>query len=177
MNNKEKITFRPLTEHDLPLLHWWFQKPHVKKWYANGQFFSLDMIERKYLARINNSEIANYIIDANAAPIGYIQFYKVERFLPEGIGDYNHPLFHKYHPAQLVGIDLFIAENDYLHKGYGCQIIDDFIIKYLIGKFQAVVVDPKKDNMIAISFFRKNGFTSIQIEEDNEHIIMLREIG
>lgn len=167
------INFLPLTENDLLLLYQWFQKSHIKKWYARGQHFSLEMIKEKYTPRINNSKIPNFIIYADSIPIGYIQFYHVSQFLPDEIDSYNHSIFDQYDPQQLAGIDLFLAEEKYLHKGYGSKMIKDFIENHLRGKFSAVLVDPQKENEIALSFFTKNGFKQIQASHDAEHIIMI----
>lgn len=48
----KSIHFKPLTENDLPLLHDWFQKSHVKQWYAREENYTIDMIKEKYLPRI-----------------------------------------------------------------------------------------------------------------------------
>ena len=50
------INFKTLTENDLPLMLNWFQKPHVKKWYARGESYTLEMMRKKYLPRILNPE-------------------------------------------------------------------------------------------------------------------------
>jgi aminoglycoside 6'-N-acetyltransferase len=45
----KSINFKSLGENDLPLLHHWFQRPHVKQWYARDENYTLDMIREKYL--------------------------------------------------------------------------------------------------------------------------------
>jgi aminoglycoside 6'-N-acetyltransferase len=62
----KSIHFKSLTENDLPLLYAWFQKQHVKQWYARGENYTIDMIREKYLPRILHPEsIPNFIVYAD----------------------------------------------------------------------------------------------------------------
>jgi RimJ/RimL family protein N-acetyltransferase len=157
------IHFKSLTENDLLLLHDWFQKPHVKQWYARGENYTLDMIREKYLPRILSPElIPNFIIYADTTPIGYIQLYCVKDSLPDGVTDYHHPLFDDFKPNEIAGIDLFIADENYLKKGYATLILNCFIKKYVERKFTVLITDPLKINNNAIQFFERNGFKKIK---------------
>tara|TARA_R110000868_G_scaffold208838_3_gene458383 strand:+ start:689 stop:1231 length:543 start_codon:yes stop_codon:yes gene_type:complete len=174
---KEKITFEPLLEEHLELLHQWFQIPHVKEWYARGESFTHEMIVDKYLPRIKDqASILNFIICVNGKPIGYIQLYCLSHYLPEGVSDRNHPLFEKYKPNELAGIDIFIADEQYLGTGIGSSALSEFINTYIKGKFKAVVSDPVKQNVRAIIFFEKNGFVKIDDHHDSYHLLMLYKI-
>lgn len=133
----KSIYFKPLTENDLPLLHIWFQKSHVKEWYARGKKYSMDMIKEKYLPKILNPEsILNFIVYANNTPIGYIQLYRVNNFFPDGVTDYNHPLFDNFKPNEIAGIDLLYATLTLTH----------FIKEHVQNKFTLLVTDPLKIN-------------------------------
>ena len=155
----KSIHFKLLTENDLPLLHGWFQKQHVKQWYARGESFTLEMVREKYLSRILNPEsIPNFIVYADKTPIGYIQLYCVKDSLPDGVTDYNHSLFDNFKPNEIAGVDLFIADENYLKKGYGTLTLTSFIKEHVQNKFTLLVTDPLKSNKNAIQFFKKNGF-------------------
>lgn len=169
------IHFKPLTENDLPLLHAWLQKPHVKLLYARGKNYTLDMIREKYLPRILNSEsIPNFIVYANNIPIGYIQLYCLTYSLPDGVQDYTHSLFENRNPRDMAGIDLFIADEAYLHKGFGAIILKDFIQQYVKGNFSLLIVDPLKSNKQAIQFFETFGFKKLisNIHSPNEILVL-----
>ncbi len=156
------ITFKPLTEDDLLLLHDWFQKPRIQQWYARGESYTLNMIKEKYLPRILNPEsIPNFIVYVNNTPIGYIQLYCVKDSLPDGVTDYNHSLFDNIKPNEIAGIDLFIADENYLKKGYGTLTVTNFIKEYVQNKYTFLVTDPLKTNKNAIQFFEKNGFKKL----------------
>lgn len=155
----KSINFKLLTEKDLLVLHNWFQKTHIKQWYARNENYTLDMIKKKYLPRILNPEsIPNFIIYADNTPIGYIQLYCVNDSLPDGVTDYSHPLFDNFKPNEIAGLDLFIADENYLKKGYATLILTNFIKQYVQNKFTLLVTDPLKNNENAIQFFMKNGF-------------------
>lgn len=162
------IYFKSLTENDLPLLFTWFQKPHIKKWYARGEEYTFDMIKKKYLSRIIDSEsIPNFIIFADDTPIGYIQFYCVKDYFPDGVTDYSHPLFDSYKPSEIAGVDLFIAEENYLKNGYATLALTEFIKNYIRKRFALLIADPLKSNKNAVQFFMKNKFELFRRNKDD----------
>jgi aminoglycoside 6'-N-acetyltransferase len=169
-----EITFKPLCEDDLVLLHQWFHKPHIKQWYARGESFTFAMIAEKYLPRIRNpNNIPNYFIYLDGNPIGYIQLYHLSYGLPDGVKDRSHSLFHEFKPEEIAGIDLFIAEEKYLGSGISSNMLATFIRNYIKGKFKAVVSDPVVQNTRAISYFEKNGFKRWKQDADNLNQLML----
>ena len=171
------ITFKPLHEDDLALLHQWFQKPHIKQLYARGESFTFAMIAEKYLPRIRNpNKIPNYFIYLDGNPMGYIQLYHLSYGLPDGVKDRSHPLFDEFKPEEIAGIDLFIAEEKYLGSGISSDILTNFIGDYIKGKFQAIVSDPVMQNTRAISFFEKNGFKRMTHDADGLHQLMLYRV-
>jgi aminoglycoside 6'-N-acetyltransferase len=107
-------------------------------------------------------------------PMGYIQFYHVTDHLPEGVADYSHPLFIDFKPNEIVGIDLFIADENYLHTGFSSEVLEIFINTYINNKFKAMLVDPLKQNISAISFFERNGFRHIMGQDNNHGLMVLR---
>lgn len=162
------IHFKPLTENDLTLLHNWFQKLHVKKWYARNENYTVDMIKEKYLPRILHPEpIPNFIVYADNTPIGYIQLYCVKNFLPDGVKNYTHPLFDNFKPNEIAGVDLFIADENYLKQGYATLTLTNFIKEHAQKKFTLLITDPLKNNKNAVQFFERNGFKKFK-ENDSD---------
>jgi PhzF family phenazine biosynthesis protein len=172
--NDIDINFKEMNEDDLYLLHQWFQIPHVLKWYAKDKKYTLEMIREKYLPRISDASIPSFIIYDNDKPVGYIQFYHVTDHLPEGIINYNHPLFNDFKPKEIAGIDLFIADENYLHTGFSSKALEKFISMYINNKFKAILVDPVELNTSAISFFRRNGFENMMSQDNNHYLMILR---
>ena len=171
------ITFFPLQISDLPLLHQWFQEPIVKKWYAREFTFSAEAIREKYLPRILEQEaVPSFIVQINENPIGFIQYYALTNYLPEGINKEN-ALFHLAKPHQIAGIDFFIGESLFRGRGIGTKILQQFIASYLEQSFSIVVVDPEINNQAAIHFYQKNGFTLTDYSETPEYVILLKACG
>lgn len=133
---------------DLKLLHQWFQIPHVLKWYARDEKYTFAMIQEKYLPRINDATIQNFIIYDQDKPVGYIQAYHLTEHLPGGIEDHSHPFFDDFKPNELVGIDFFIADKNYLHTGFSSKALKIFINTYVTNRFKAILVDPLNKTLL-----------------------------
>jgi RimJ/RimL family protein N-acetyltransferase len=143
--------FESVEEKHLPLLYDWFKKPYVDKWWPVPQekedFFN------SFLKRIRQG-VTPFLVLCNNLPIGYIQTYIVDRnsdkhkWLPKIIGK-----------GKLIGIDQFIGESDYLHKGFGTLFIKEFVNNILAEeKDLTVIVDPEPINAAAIRCYEKVGF-------------------
>lgn len=172
-----KISFKPLSENDLVLLHRWFQVPHVKRWYARNKEYSLQMIKDEYLNRINNNFIPNFIIYSDDKPIGYIQLYHVSYSLPDGVANYQHSLFSEFNLEDIAGIDLFIGDVEYLNKGYASAALKHFIATYVKDKFMLLIADPMKNNEQSIQFFERNNFRRyINVDLSVPYELMVLEI-
>lgn len=167
--------FKPLHENDLELIHHWFQEETIKESYARGRSFTLEDIKNKYLPRIAGQEnVPSFIAYHNNNPIGFIQYYCItENSLPEGVRSYNNPLFKKYSPNELAGIDCFIATAENRGKGLGCEIINNLITEFLLN-FKAIIVDPNKNNEAAIRCYEKAGFETSTYSEDSDYLVMLK---
>ena len=76
--------------------------------------------------------IPSFIIYKDEHPIGFIQYYWLTEHYPEGIQDANHLLFKQYHPNELVGIDLFLADQN--NRGRGLRVLTTFLRKCNISK-------------------------------------------
>ena len=93
-------------------------------------------------------------------------------FLPEGIKGLENPLFQQYNVKDIVGIDLFIAEEKGRGKGLGVELIGQFINEFLT-EFKAIIVDPNVSNQQAIRCYEKAGFKKTDLSQDSNHLIML----
>jgi len=143
------LSFRRLTEPDVPLLHRWLNAPHVLEWWDRPGP-APDEVREKYLPRvIEPSDATPYIICREGLPIGYIQLYSVEP------GAWGLP---DVRPG--VGVDLFIGDARYLHRGLGPEILRQFV-REIVFRDETVTtcyIDPSPRNRIAIRAFEKAGF-------------------
>lgn len=171
------LFFKPLAIKYLEQLHHWFQEPVIKNLYAKNQTWSLDDIHHKYQPRITGEEnIPSFIIEIDhRITIGFIQYYSLQEYLPEGIERNNNPLFKSHHSSEIAGMDMFIAEHTNRGKGLGQQIIKQFIAEFLMN-FKLIVVDPDQNNLPAIRCYEKADFQKTDYSRDMHHLLMVREI-
>ncbi|HAT8893448.1 TPA: GNAT family N-acetyltransferase [Legionella pneumophila] len=166
--------FKPLAVEDLNQLYQWCQEPTINYWYARDKHWTLNEIKEKYEPRIlGNEHVPSFIVYVDNSPFGFIQYYLLTESLPDGIDGYESELFQQYKAKDLVGIDLFIAEEKGRSKGLGVELIGQFIDNFLTH-FKAIVMDPNVNNQQAIRCYEKAGFNQTGFSEDPNHHIMIK---
>jgi RimJ/RimL family protein N-acetyltransferase len=155
----ETISFKSLEKTDLNLIIQWLNSAQVNQWYRifGKADPSHEDVLRKYLPRIEGKDpTLCYLIFHGLMPIGFIQFYRFNDY-PQtktqfGIAD------------DMAGIDIFLGEEDYLHKGFGSLIIRKFLKKIVFATITATgcIVDPEPNNHIAIRAYEKAGFKHLK---------------
>lgn len=70
-------------------------------------------------------------------------------------------------------LDFFIGAPDYLGKGLGSKILEQFLTQEIYDHFTQVIVDPHTDNKSAIKCYQKAGFQSIQEDAHQQSFYML----
>lgn len=160
-----KIKFRKLLVSDLMLMLKWLNTGFVNQWYGKRQYTYSEILD-KYGNRINGDDPTNsYLIFYDNTPIGYIQAYQIS----------DYPDYNKY--AQVdentAGVDLFIGEDNYIHKGFGTVILTKFLREVVFSKDSIVscVVGPEPKNKVAIRCYEKVGFRyfkTIYLPEEKE---------
>jgi aminoglycoside 6'-N-acetyltransferase len=173
--NAGKITFRRLKETDLPLLHQWFNTPHVSEWWeVEGERKpSLELVKKHYSPRIlGNERVDVYLIIYDDKPIGMVQSYKLD---DEPAEKANFGL-----DRNCAGIDMLIGKKDYVHRGLGSGIIREFLKEIIFKEYDVdcCIVDPYVKNEIAITAYKKAGFKYLKTvwyekESKREHILYI----
>lgn len=115
------ITFEPLHESHFPLLLKWLDTSYVKKWWDQDVTYTLALVKEKFgkhthgiaLSKNSNHRTYSYIICLDREMIGYIQTYNAHVFA------YENGLDLSAISGSVCGVDLFIADSKYLHKGMG----------------------------------------------------------
>jgi RimJ/RimL family protein N-acetyltransferase len=143
-----KLTFRPFVADDIPLLHKWLNTPHVSRWWSIEPGIknpTLEQVRNKWMRRIEKKEQTNcYIVLLDMISTAYIQWYMVS--------DFTDSMSLVSKSDNLAGIDVFIGEANYLHKGLGPVFISKFIkdIIFSIPEIQSCMIDPEIENAAAI---------------------------
>ena len=148
------LRFRRLIATDLPLLHEWLQREHVRAWWSRRESF--DEVVEHYLPAIEGRKPTDlYLIVLEERPVGFIQTY----LLPD------HP-----DSAELVGVgtgvagvDLFIAEAELTGQGLGAEVLRSFTreIVFAHPTTIACVADPHARNAVSLRAFEKAGFHKV----------------
>lgn len=146
------ISFMRLRSSDLDLMHRWLNSQHVRRWwYAEGTSYA--EIKEHYLPAIEDRDSRKpFVILHESKRIGYVQSYQISTD-DEGY-------------ARLVdvkdsaGVDLFIGEAEYLHRGLGRHVIRTFLSEHVFSdpEIETCVIGPEPKNTAAIRAYEKAGF-------------------
>lgn len=155
MLDPTKLGFRRLQMDDLPLMYHWLNTDFVNKWY--GEARTPEEVAARYAPKINGDVPTDpYLILHDAAPIGYIQTYKIADW-----PDYSRCVQVEENAA---GVDLFIGEQEYIHRGLGPHILRTFLREVVFADpgVTCCVLGPEPKNRAAIRAYEKAGFTYLR---------------
>lgn len=107
-------------------------------------------------------------------PIGYIQTYLIKDYR-----DYNQ---HVQVGEDVAGVDIFIGEKDFIHKGLGIIIIKKFLLEIAFANdiISSCIVGPESKNKVAIKAYEKFGFKYVKMvqipeEEEPEYLMEIKK--
>ena len=145
------LSFRPLQPGDLPLLHEWLQRPHVRRWWTERE--SYDEVVARYLPAIEGADPTDlYLALLDEEPVAFVQTYLV--------ADYPEHAAVVEGGAGAAGVDLFIADEERTGKGLGAALLRRFVeeIVFATPSTTHCLADPEVDNAPSIRAFEKAGF-------------------
>jgi len=168
----ETIDFRPLKETDFPMMHTWLNTDFVIEWFEKGGM-SKNEIKEKFTPYITGEKPTQaFIIVIDGTEAGYIQTYFIKDYL-----DYN-----EYVAADdsAAGVDLFIGNKLFLHKGLGEKIMKAFLSRHVFSNplIHHCIIGPEPKNAVAIRMYEKAGFRwykniHMPEEDEPEYLMML----
>lgn len=149
----DKILFKKLdgSEEQYKKIYEWCSNSFVYKYFEQRKL-SYDEIINKYKKRLRkNAHTKTFIINYNDIDIGVVQYSRV---LMDDIRRFN---LYEYNGC--YQLDIFIGNNEYLHRGVGRNVLSE-MIKYLkdnmnINCFAAFI---EKENIGSLKCFDKLGF-------------------
>ncbi len=116
------ISFRRLTDADLPLLHRWLNEPGVVRFWE-GEDVSWDAVVADYGS--DSDEPSEYYLALEAGePFGWIQCYAVSDYADDAEAQ---AWFALGYPASGAGIDYLIGEPGERGRGRGSAMIRSFV--------------------------------------------------
>lgn len=148
----EELYFEPLNKIHFSFIHDWYNKPHVQAFYSLRDWTS-EEVQKKLTPYLNDENPMNcFVVYHSGQPIGYIQSYPLKDYPWE-----NQDL-PKIIEENAAGIDFFIADENYLGKGIGFQIINNFLEQFIWPFYQYCMADPDIRNDASIRLLKKCGF-------------------
>ncbi len=155
------ITFIPLNESHIPLMHRWLSDGEAFRWYGR-QPATEEGIRQKYLITKPRTQTRCFIVRKDEDPIGYLQYYRIS----------DHPAYrclvgagpHDY------GMDLFIGRDDRIGRGVGTRIVAAALRELIFAHADAerCLVDPSPENKRAIRCYEKCGFQHVRTVVAND---------
>lgn len=172
MNCAPGVGFREVESTDMALLHRWHNQPHVKEWYDRDLDLStLESVAALYDGGGRKSRTRSYMILVEQEPVGYIQTYLID----------DYPDYSRYLDVDenAAGVDLFIGEPDFVHRGLGAVILRRFLADVVFTQPgpASCIVGPEPRNRIAIRAYEKAGFRylkTVQIPGEPETEALMR---
>ena len=148
------VSFRLLTEADLPMLHEWLTRPHVAEWWGPPQ--TRAELDEEFLPHIaGETDVTPYVaLAADDTPIGFIQSYVAMRSGDGWWPDERDP--------GVRGIDQFLADPEMLGHGIGSAMVRAFVRRLLSDPaVTRIQTDPSPLNLRAIRAYEKAGFRAV----------------
>ena len=147
LRDRQRYSFRPVTQADLPLLATWLAEPHMAEWWDDP-----DVEVAHIREHIDSISVEPLIIELHGQPIGYLQSY--DPHLED-----DHP--YRDQPFGTLGIDISIARPELVGIGHGSAIVRQFADELFAEGAPRIIIDPDPGNGRAIRAYEKAGFTQI----------------
>ena len=156
------VTFKLLEYSDIPIMHRWFNMPHVQTFYSLKTWAEHEIFDKLKPYITGKKPVTGLIIFMDNKPIGYLQYYKVK--------DYPWPnqTLSDEVIENAAGMDLFIGEPEMIGHGMGQTIISQCLQTIIWPRFKYCIVDPDIQNHNAIKCYQKLKFKTYQIVETTD---------
>jgi RimJ/RimL family protein N-acetyltransferase len=168
------IGFRRLGVEDLQQVFLWLARPHVSKWYAPAPSSFMEVVA-KYGPRVDEGNaVQAFIVEVDATDVGYIQTYAIDDF-----PDYARRLDCG---EGVAGVDLFIGEEAFMHRGVGAEVVRRFVDDVVFARdgVHACLAGPTEGDRASILAFEKAGFRrwkTVKTEGGESECVLRRERG
>lgn len=153
LSSAEPVTLRLMTEHDLPMLHEWLNRPHIVEWWGGEEERpSLEEVIEHYRPRVlGEAPVIMYVAMQASEPIGFAQSYTAL-----GCGD---GWWEDETDPGVRGIDQSLANPMQLSQGLGTKLVRALVERLFEDRqVTKIQTDPAPNNHRAIRCYEKAGF-------------------
>ncbi len=168
------VQMRPLSIHDMPLLHEWLNQPHLRPFYEREPS-TLEQVVKRYACRVEDDHRTNCLIaELNGAPFGYLQWYLNRSFPEYGIDIIGM--------SDGISFDYYIGDPAVLGQNLGTTMLSAAVehVKPLArSEDHLFCVGHRPENTTAIRCSQRAGFTYRKdfTEDGLPHALYVRDEG
>jgi len=152
----DAVGFRSVTEADLPLLHAWLNRPHLRQFYQKRPI-TLDEVRAEYAPAIRGEEPGRlHLALQEGRPFGYLQCYRNLDY-----PDYARELA----LGDGTSIDFYIGEPDRLRRGLGKRMERSYVLDVVFPLYPAeshCYVCHEAANLAALACSQAAGFRPLR---------------
>ena len=151
------VRFRPLRRTDLTRLRRWLGQGEALRWYAKGGAPTAADVTAKFLPKVVGAvPTRGFLVRVGRTPVGYAQTYRV--------GSWPDSAKRIGIDEDAAGVDIFIGEPAFLHRGLGPRILARFLdeVVWQTTGCRSCVAGPHPTNLVAIRAFEKAGFAVVR---------------
>jgi aminoglycoside 6'-N-acetyltransferase len=157
MGADDAITFRPMTEGDLPLFESWLHQPHFARWFLPDSTVDAELESNREAIRGAEPTVV-LIARVAGRDIGWAQYYRWADYPAEAL---------KYdaRPGE-IGIDYGIGEPDLIGLGIGARLIAGLVA--LLAELHPgapILVGPSAANVASCRVLERNGFVLVDVRD------------
>lgn len=163
------ITFRPLHDDDLPLMHRWLNEPGVVEWWEGDDVSWAGVVET--YGSGNADPVEHWMALDDGEPFGWIQCYAAADSPDELAVWEAHGV-----DAATAGIDYLVGEPGQRGRGRGTAMIETFVEDVVFGRhpeWTAAAAAPLVGNVGSWRALEKAGFAHVADIEDDEGLTRL----
>jgi aminoglycoside 6'-N-acetyltransferase len=148
-----RVTFRRLTDDDLPLLHGWLNEPAVVRWWE-GEDVSWDAVVADYGSG-NDDPVEHFLALVDGEPAGWIQCYALADELAE---PETQAFLSLGADPTGAGIDYLVGAPAARGRGLGSSMIRAFVDDVVLPRYSQAVAGPYVANEASWRALEKAGF-------------------
>ncbi|MEM1115423.1 MAG: GNAT family N-acetyltransferase [Bacteroidota bacterium] len=159
------VTFRPLAEGDLRLLHRWLNDPAVVQWWE-GEDVSWPAVVRDY-GPGHGDPVEHWLALLDGAPLGWLQCYTAADLVDEETGLWADHL----DLATTAGIDYLVGSDAPRGRGLGAAMIRAFVRDVVFAAHRTwtlAAAGPFEANVASWRALAKAGFRRLAVLDDED---------
>jgi len=159
------ITFRPLLDSDLPLMHQWLNNAAVVEWWE-GDDVTWPAVVSDY-GESHGDPVEHWMALADGKPLGWLQFYRAADMIEEETYYWRPHL----DLQTTAGIDYLVGEPSARGQGIGGTMIRAFVRDVVFPSDSAwthVAAGPFEANVASWKALERAGFERVAVLADEE---------